>query len=106
MYNIWRTSNFLLLSADFIWRFILLHSFVSAGLALYLIWWRDTTNKGAKKNITPNKKYAYSTHKLYLLTDKGDGIVDSPIQDLGTLSDTHTQGLVITNPPTNLRLGF
>lgn len=32
----------------------LIHTFMNAQLVMRLIWWRDTTVKGAEKNTTPN----------------------------------------------------
>ena len=32
----------------------LIHTFINAHLAVYLIWRKDSTNKGSKKNTPPN----------------------------------------------------
>ena len=48
--DIWRTLDFLLFSMDLIWFIISFHctySFINAQLAVFLIWGRDTTAKGA-----------------------------------------------------------
>ena len=52
VYDIWRFLDCLLFSMDFIWW--LIQTFKNAHLTVYLIWWRDSTAKGTKKNTLPN----------------------------------------------------
>ena len=52
VYDIWRTLDFLLFSMDLIWFVISFHCtysnlYINAHLAVFLIWRRDTTAKGA-----------------------------------------------------------
>ena len=42
-----------------------IETFVNAHLAVYLIWQRDSTAKGAKKNISPNVIRLQYTEVLY-----------------------------------------
>ena len=51
-----RFLNFLLFSVDMIWWLICIHVFkpLYVHVALYFIWRRDSTAKGAKKNTSPN----------------------------------------------------
>ena len=52
VYDIWQTFNFLLFSVYLFWW--LIEVFINGHLAMYLIWRRDSTAKGAKKNTSPN----------------------------------------------------
>ena len=62
VYDIWRNFNFLLFGVDLIWWLIEIHLldlYTYTFSAVYLIWHRDATAKGAKKN-TPSNKQAFT----------------------------------------------
>ena len=57
IFGVFVVVDFLLFSVDLIWWLIciyIIQTFISAHLAVYLIWWRDSSTKGVKKNTSPN----------------------------------------------------